>query len=171
MSDTLIIIIAILAVLAVGFLVFRSVSAGQKEALPPAQSIEEGNGVSASAAATEGVVGDPVGVEANPATPGDTTVRPKEDGSGAAASTGGDGDDLERIKGLGPKIAGQLNAMGIARYEQIAGWSDGDIEAVASSAGRPRLAERVRRDRWVEQAGLLARGETAAFEEKFGKLG
>ena len=30
---------------------------------------------------------------------------------------------------------------------------------------------RITRDRWVEQAGYLARGDTAGFEAQFGKLG
>ena len=33
------------------------------------------------------------------------------------------------------------------------------------------MAERIERDRWVEQADLLAKGDIAGFEAKFGRLG
>lgn len=175
MSDTVLIVIAVLAVLVVGFLVMRSRSdAGTPAKRDQSDAAEEGNGVSDGfAAATEDVVGEFVGVEAHPDFPGDDEVRHGDTGSGARASTarGGAADDLTKIKGLGPKAAEGFNRAGVVRFEQIAGWSEGDIDTLANRLGRPELAERIRRDRWVEQAGLLARGETAAFEEKFGKIG
>ena len=58
--------------------------------------------------------------------------------------------------------------MGVIRFEQIAGWTAADVATIEERLG---LGDRVERDLWVEQAGLLARGETGAFEEKFGKIG
>lgn len=68
-------------------------------------------------------------------------------------------DNLRKIKGIGPKIELSLQALGIVRLEQIAGWTEADIERVdrqLSARGR------IRRDRWVEQARELL----GAKEEK-----
>ena len=78
------------------------------------------------------------------------------------------GDDLSRIKGLGPKLVVLLQSLGITRYEQIAGWSEEDIDRIDTQLGA--FAGRIRRDSWVEQAKFLAGGDTAGFEAKFGKL-
>lgn len=78
------------------------------------------------------------------------------------------GDDLSRIKGLGPKLVVLLQSLGITRYEQIAGWSEEDIDRIDAQLGA--FAGRIRRDSWVEQAKFLAGGDTAGFEAKFGKL-
>jgi predicted flap endonuclease-1-like 5' DNA nuclease len=77
-------------------------------------------------------------------------------------------DDLRRIKGLGPKLVTTLHALGVTRYAQIAAWSEADLDALDNKLGA--FAGRPRRDSWVEQARLLAGGDTAAYEERFGKL-
>lgn len=77
-------------------------------------------------------------------------------------------DDLRRIKGLGPKLVVTLHALGITRFAQIAAWSDADLDELDTKLGA--FAGRPRRDAWVEQARLLAGGDTAVYEEKFGKL-
>lgn len=78
-------------------------------------------------------------------------------------------DDLTRIKGLGPKLAGVLGGLGVTSFAQIAGWSEADLAGIddqlpAAFKGRPA------RDKWVEQARFLAAGDTAGYEEQFGKL-
>lgn len=80
----------------------------------------------------------------------------------------GEPDDLRRIKGIGPKLATTLHALGITHYAQIAAWTDADIDALDANLGA--FAGRPRRDSWVEQARLLSSGDTAAYEAKFGKL-
>lgn len=77
-------------------------------------------------------------------------------------------DDLLRIKGVGPKLAELLSSMGISRYDQIAAWSDSDVQEIDSQMGR--FAGRIERDDWRTQARYLASGDTASYEEKFGKL-
>ena len=77
-------------------------------------------------------------------------------------------DDLGRLKGVGPKLVALLGTLGITRYDQIAGWSDADIDRVDAQLGP--FQGRIRRDNWVEQARLLAGGDTAAYEAQFGKL-
>ena len=77
-------------------------------------------------------------------------------------------DDLTRIKGLGPKLRTLLNGLGVTSFAQIAAWSEADIAEIDGKLGA--FAGRPTRDNWVEQAKLLAAGDTAAYEEKFGKL-
>ena len=84
------------------------------------------------------------------------------------ASTG-EPDDLRRIKGLGPKVAAQLGGLGITRFDQLA-TLDTDGQATLDAQLGP-FAGRMARDRWVEQANLLARNDIAAFEAQFGKIG
>lgn len=76
------------------------------------------------------------------------------------------GDDLTRIKGLGPKLAATLAQLGVTRFEQIAGWSEADIDRIDGQLGR--FAGRIRRDSWTEQARFLAAGDIAGFEGRFG---
>jgi predicted flap endonuclease-1-like 5' DNA nuclease len=76
------------------------------------------------------------------------------------------GDDLGLIKGLGPKLKAQLADMGITTFAQIAAWDDADIDRVDAQLGR--FAGRIRRDSWVEQAKLLASGDSAGFASRFG---
>lgn len=83
-----------------------------------------------------------------------------------AATPQGMGDDLTRIKGLGPKLATTLADLGVTRFEQVAAWTDADIDRIDAQLGR--FAGRIRRDAWVEQAALLASGDSAAFEQRFG---
>lgn len=79
-----------------------------------------------------------------------------------------EGDNLLKLKGVGPKIATLLRAEGVTRYAQIAGWSDADIAAIDAKLGS--FAGRPARDNWVDQARLLAAGDTAGYEAKYGKL-
>lgn len=79
-----------------------------------------------------------------------------------------EGDDLTRIKGLGPKISTALRALGVTRYAEIAGWTEEDVARIDAQLGA--FAGRATRDNWIEQAKLLAGGDTAAYEAKFGKL-
>lgn len=180
MPDTPIIVGVVLVLLVLALFLLRSrrtEDSGSTET-PSAeigaeeQSSETRRGVSDGlVAAVEDVIGEFTGVEANPDFPGDSDVdRSSHDGSGGGASIarGGAGDELTQIKGLGTRAETKLKGFGVARFEQIASWTEGDIATIDATFG---MAERIARDRWVEQAGLLARGEIAVFEEKFGKLG
>jgi len=81
---------------------------------------------------------------------------------------GESGDDLCRIKGVGPKFADALRGLGFNRFEQLAQLTPTEIERLDSQLGAFR--GRIARDRVVEQADYLARNDTDGFEQKFGKL-
>lgn len=78
-------------------------------------------------------------------------------------------DELTRLKGVGPKLEALLNEQGVTRYEQLASLDDAGLAALEDRLGA--FKGRLTRDRVPEQARLLASGDTAAFEERFGKLG
>ena len=78
------------------------------------------------------------------------------------------GDDLLRLKGVGPKLAVLLGELGVVRYTQIAAWTDADIAAIDARLGN--FKGRPVRDQWVDQAKYLAAGDIAGFEAKYGKL-
>ncbi|HEX6218588.1 MAG TPA: hypothetical protein VFZ35_04870 [Sphingomicrobium sp.] len=77
-------------------------------------------------------------------------------------------DDLVQLKGVGPKFAEILNARGIIRFAQIAHLTPDEVERIDPTLGpfRGRLV----RDRIIEQADYLSRGDIDGFEHKFGKL-
>lgn len=78
-------------------------------------------------------------------------------------------DDLLLIKGLGPKLKSQLAQLGVTSFAQIAAWSEADIDRIDAQLGR--FQGRIRRENWVEQARLLAAGDSAGFAAKFGNNG
>lgn len=86
-----------------------------------------------------------------------------------AAEAHAEGDDLTRLKGVGPKLAAQLGEMGVTRFSQIAAWDEGDIDRIDAQLGR--FQGRIRRDAWVDQARLLAAGDDAGFSARFGNSG
>lgn len=81
----------------------------------------------------------------------------------------GAADDLMLIKGIGPKLNKMLTGVGIFHFRQIASWSAADIAAV--DAKLEMFKGRIDRDEWVAQAKLLAAGNTAEFERRYGKMG
>ncbi|MDQ8756483.1 hypothetical protein RCO27_09595 [Sphingosinicella sp. LHD-64] len=169
-ATTIGIIVAVLAVLILGFLIMRPKKAAPRverpDGAPYVANTErpymkakkdgpEGNGVTDEvAAATTDVAGEVLGVEAH------------RELAGAPA---GPADDLTRLKGVGPKMVARLHELGITRYAQLGGFNDTELAHLDERMGpfRGRLA----RDRVAEQAGYLARGDVDGFEVKFGKLG
>ena len=67
-------------------------------------------------------------------------------------------DDLKVIKGIGPKIEGVLNGLGITALEQIAALKSHEIEKVNDAIEFPG---RIERDEWVSQAKDLVAERTS----------
>ena len=113
----------------------------------------EGRGVfDEAAAATSDVAGQILGARVHDELPG----------------ASGPPDPLQQLKGVGPKLATMLNGLGITRFDQIAKLSPHQVETLDESLGAFR--GRFTRDRIVEQAYYLARGDIDGYEQRFGKL-
>ena len=78
-------------------------------------------------------------------------------------------DNLELIKGLGPKVNNLLNGLGVTSFAQVANWTDADVADIDAKLGA--FAGRITRDNWIDQAQLLAAGDISGFEQKYGALG
>lgn len=77
-------------------------------------------------------------------------------------------DDFLLLKGVGPKLAGQLHDLGFNRFEQIARLTPTEVERIEAQLGAFR--GRLTRDRVVEQADYLSRNDIDGYENRFGKL-
>jgi NADH-quinone oxidoreductase subunit E len=64
------------------------------------------------------------------------------------------GADLKRISGIGPKLEGMLNAMGVKSVKDIAAWSEDDVAHFDRELG---LDGRIAKDNWIAQAQALLR--------------
>ena len=164
-TNTLLIIAGALVLLVLAIiLIARSskqrVQVTQQDARPVAATtaraidLAEGRGVAdEGAAAAKDVAGEILGVEAHP----------------IVSEASGPPDNLQQLKGVGPKLAAQLNAAGITRYDQLARLSANEIALLDERMGA--FKGRLARDRVGDQAAYLARGDTEGFEAQFGKLG
>jgi predicted flap endonuclease-1-like 5' DNA nuclease len=160
LQEYLLVFLVALAIGAIiGFLVFRP---RQKVRLTDSAPVRphmttakrnEGNGIGDEvAAATSDVAGQIISAPIHDNLPG----------------ASGPPDNLERLKGVGPKFAQLLASQGIVRFDQIARLSPGEVERLDEGLGAFR--GRIARDRIVEQADYLARGDEDGFEQRFGKL-
>ncbi|MGF1549619.1 MAG: hypothetical protein ACFBQW_03670 [Sphingomonadaceae bacterium] len=94
---------------------------------------------------------------------------PPEEPAPAVPPAAGPADDLERLKGVGPRLAALLGEQGVTRYDQLAALDDRQLAALDAKLGN--FKGRLARDRVREQAAYLARGDHEGFEAEFGKLG
>lgn len=86
---------------------------------------------------------------------------------GIAAGPGGEAP-VTTIKGLGPKVAALLAQHGVVTVGDLAALDQRAAEDLDARLGA--FTGRMGRDRWLEQAKLLASGDRKTFEERFGKL-
>ncbi len=85
------------------------------------------------------------------------------------AARDGKPDDLKMIKGVGPKLEGALNDIGVFHFDQIASWTPAEVAwADQNLVG---FKGRVSRDNWVDQAKVLASGEETEFSQRAAKDG
>ena len=162
-SNVVWIVLAIIVLAILAFLLLRprqrvelSESAPRRPHMTAAkdESRGEGRGIAGEiAAATSDVTGEILEAPVHSHLPG---------ASGAQ-------DDFQRLKGVGPKFAQMLNARGIARFDQLARMTPTEVELLDRQLGP--FQGRLQRDRVVEQAGYLSRGDKEGFEARFGSLG
>lgn len=101
-------------------------------------------------------------MEASPAAEAMAPVEPS-----APAPSYADGP-VTQLKGLGPKVAAQLGTLGVSTVGEMAALSESEAQRIDAQLGN--FTGRMGRDRWIEQARLLAAGDKAGFEAVFGKL-
>lgn len=85
------------------------------------------------------------------------------------AAPEGPADDLLLIKGVGPKLNALLISLGVHHFRQIAGWSEAEVAEVDARLGT--FKGRITRDRWQDQARLLAEGKMEEFARLYGTPG
>lgn len=73
-------------------------------------------------------------------------------------------DDLRRLIGIGPVNERRLKEHGITTFAQIAGWTAADVKRVEEYL---QFDGRIERERWIEQAKLLAAGNEKEFARRF----
>jgi len=75
-------------------------------------------------------------------------------------------DDLKMISGVGPKIEGILNGLGIYKFEQVSKWKKAERAWVDDHLS---FKGRIDREDWVRQAKALAKGGAEEYVKVFGK--
>lgn len=109
----------------------------------------------------------PADATAIPAEPTVPPPPPAAEPAPAPAKSGA--DNLQLLKGVGPKLVVLLNGLGVTSFRQIADWTDADVARIDPQLGA--FQGRIARDAIVDQAGYLARGDKAGFEARYGALG
>ncbi len=114
---------------------------------------------------------EPAPAEAKaPAPAEDAELSPEERADAAGTKpdmlsepAGGIADDLKCIGGVGPKIEDILNGLGIFHFGQIAAWTE---ENKAWIDGYLKFKGRIDREKWVDQAKVLAEGGDTDFSRR-----
>ena len=96
----------------------------------------------------------------------DADKHPGKQPFGLKKARGGKADNLTRIKGIGPANEAKMNKLGIWHFDQIAGWTKGEVQWAGSYLAIPG---RIEREEWVKQAKVLARGGETAFSKRVDK--
>jgi predicted flap endonuclease-1-like 5' DNA nuclease len=112
-------------------------------------------------------------VEAAPAKPASVAIAspepapastgPSVQPSGIPKPRGGQPDDLKRVRGIGKQNEGRLHALGIWHFDQIAAWTEKEIDWVEGFLAFPG---RIQREDWVGQAKILASGGQTEFSQR-----
>ncbi|KRB19482.1 MULTISPECIES: NADH dehydrogenase [Mesorhizobium] len=77
-------------------------------------------------------------------------------------------DNLRRLIGIGPVNEKLLKAQGVTTFAQIAAWTAADIKRIEDVMN---FDGRIARERWIEQAKLLAAGDEKEFAKQFPTAG
>ncbi|TPJ69551.1 proton-conducting membrane transporter [Mesorhizobium sp. B2-7-1] len=80
----------------------------------------------------------------------------------------GKADNLRRLIGIGPVNERLLKGLGVTTYAQIAAWTADDVKRIEEVLN---FDGRIAREKWIEQAKLLAAGNEAEFARQFPTAG
>jgi predicted flap endonuclease-1-like 5' DNA nuclease len=97
-----------------------------------------------------------------PATAKSATAKP------ASGPASGKPDNLRRLIGIGPVNEKLLKAQGVTSFAQIASWTAADVKRIEDVMN---FDGRIARERWIEQAKLLAAGSEKEFAKQFPTAG
>ncbi|PDQ22308.1 proton-conducting membrane transporter [Mesorhizobium sanjuanii] len=86
----------------------------------------------------------------------------------ATAAAAGKANDLRRLIGIGPANEKLLKGLGVTTYAQIAAWTAADVVRIEKTLN---FDGRIERERWIEQAKLLAAGDETEFARRFPTAG
>ncbi|RUZ75685.1 proton-conducting membrane transporter [Mesorhizobium sp. M7A.F.Ca.US.006.01.1.1] len=86
----------------------------------------------------------------------------------ASGPASGKPDNLRRLIGIGPVNEKLLKAQGVTSFAQIASWTAADIKRIEDVMN---FDGRIARERWIEQAKLLAAGNEKEFAKQFPTAG
>lgn len=120
----------------------------------------------ATATTTEGLLSAPSSSPGQPATIAAVPGEEKHVGErpeGLMTARDNNADDLKRIRGIGPQNEGRLHGLGIWHFDQIAAWTPDNVRWVGSYLAFPG---RIDREKWLEQAKVLADGGTTEFSQR-----
>lgn len=73
-------------------------------------------------------------------------------------------DDLKEISGIGVKLEKLLNDLGVYYFSQIAEWNEENLNWIDEHLGV--FKGRAKRDKWIEQAKILAKGGETEFSKR-----
>lgn len=73
----------------------------------------------------------------------------------------GKADDLKELEGIGPALEKLCNSLGFYHFDQIANWSDADVEWV--DANMKTFKGRIVRDKWIAQSKIIVTEGLEAF--------
>ncbi|AZO13279.1 proton-conducting membrane transporter [Mesorhizobium sp. M2A.F.Ca.ET.043.05.1.1] len=153
--------------------------AGADKAATPAPAALISTPASATAAAAKAAPAKPAAAKKPAATktaaakPAAKAAAPKKAAAPAkkaaapkAAAT--KADNLRRLIGIGPVNERLLKGQGVTTYAQIAAWTDADVKRIEEVLN---FDGRIAREKWIEQAKLLATGDEAEFVRQFPTAG
>jgi predicted flap endonuclease-1-like 5' DNA nuclease len=103
-----------------------------------------------------------------PKPPASKTGAAPKSAAPAAKKAAGKASNLRRLIGIGPANERLLNGLGVTTYAQIAAWTAADVKRIEETLN---FDGRIERERWIEQAKLLAAGDEEEFARRFPSAG
>ena len=144
----------------------KSAPAKPAPAKPAAAKTAPAKATTAKSAAPKPAATKPAAKATAPAKPAAATSAAKS--SKAAKPAAAKPDNLRRLIGIGPVNEKLLKAQGVTSFAQIAAWTAADIKRIEDVMN---FDGRIARERWIEQAKLLAAGDEAEFAKQFPTAG